>query len=71
MMATLPFDQIRRIFTFMMHPALRGIFVVAPSKLSRLLLTVIFVATTAHFRLFETMPQALQFLDVQLARYDV
>jgi len=69
MVSSLPFERIRQIFTFMTHKNLNGVFVVTTSKLSRLLLTVIFVASTANFRLFDKREQALNFTGMQLNRH--
>lgn len=71
MVSNLPFDRVRQIFTFMTNRKLYGIFAVASSKLNRLLLTVIFVMTTANFRLFDTKAQALSFTEMQLERHSL
>ncbi|MCA9913948.1 MAG: hypothetical protein KC496_11390, partial [Anaerolineae bacterium] len=41
MKASVPFERIRQVQTFLMHPNLRAIYVITSSKLTRLLLTVV------------------------------
>ncbi len=68
MRASVPFERIRQTQTFIVHPRLQVIYVISSSKLTRLLLTVIFFATTANFRLFNTMDEAQPFLQRYLDR---
>lgn len=70
MRASVPFERIRQEQTFVTNPRLQAIYVVATSKLTRLLLTVVFFATTATFRLFDNIEQAERFLQRHLDRCD-